>query len=40
MYRLRCSSYITKLVDFDQFRRVIEALANSWFTVVVLAPKS
>ena len=40
MYKLRCSSYITKPVDFDQFRRVIEALANYWFTVVVLAPKS
>ncbi|MEZ6123832.1 MAG: response regulator [Planctomycetaceae bacterium] len=36
MYRLRCSSYITKPVDFEQFLRVVRELGNYWFTVVVL----
>jgi two-component system response regulator len=36
MYKLRCSSYITKPVDFDQFQRVIEGIGDYWFTVVVL----
>lgn len=36
MYRLRCSSYITKPVDFSQFQRVIQELGRYWFTVVVL----
>ncbi|HUS39649.1 MAG: response regulator [Pirellulales bacterium] len=38
MYNLRCSSYITKPVDFVQFQRVIEEISNYWFTVVVLPP--
>jgi len=36
MYKLRCSSYIVKPVDFDQFLKIIRAIANYWFTVVVL----
>ena len=36
MYRLRCSSYITKPVDFDKFQHVIQDLTNYWFTLVVL----
>ena len=36
MYRLRCSSYIVKPVDFDQFLYVIRSIAEYWFTVVVL----
>ncbi len=36
MYRLRCSSYIVKPVDFIQFQRVINELTNYWFSVVVL----
>ena len=36
MYQLRCSSYITKPVDFDQFLRVIRSIGEYWFTVVVL----
>ncbi|MEZ6102259.1 MAG: response regulator [Pirellulaceae bacterium] len=36
MYHLRCSSYITKPVDFEQFQRVIQEFSNYWFTVVVL----
>ncbi|MEZ6047397.1 MAG: response regulator [Planctomycetaceae bacterium] len=39
-YRLRCSSYIVKPVDFIQFQRVVEELGNYWFTVVVLPPES
>ncbi len=36
MYKLRCSSYIVKPVDFDQFTRVVQELNNYWFAVVVL----
>jgi two-component system, chemotaxis family, response regulator Rcp1 len=36
MYKLRCSSYIVKPVDFEKFLRVIRSLAEYWFTVVVL----
>jgi CheY-like chemotaxis protein len=36
MYKLRCSSYIAKPVDLDQFLRVVQSLADYWFTVVVL----
>jgi len=40
MYKLRCSSFATKPVDFDQFVHVIQGIANYWFTVVVLPPKN
>ncbi|MGA8068576.1 MAG: response regulator [Terriglobales bacterium] len=40
MYRLRCSSYIIKPVDFDQFCRVIRSIAEYWFTVVVLPARA
>jgi two-component system, chemotaxis family, response regulator Rcp1 len=36
MYKMRCSSYIIKPVDFDQFLVVIRLIAEYWFTVVVL----
>ena len=36
LYKLRCSSYIVKPVDFDQFLRVVRSIAEYWFTVVVL----
>lgn len=36
MYQLRCSSYIVKPVDFEQFSRVIKLLTDYWFTVVAL----
>jgi chemotaxis family two-component system response regulator Rcp1 len=39
MYNLRCNSYIVKPVDFDQFLKVVRAIADYWFTVVVL-PKA
>ena len=36
MYGLRCSSYITKPVDFDNFVKAIGQLAGYWLTVVVV----
>lgn len=39
MYKLRCSSYIVKPIDFDQFLRVIRGIGDYWLTIVVL-PKS
>ena len=35
-YSLRCSSYVVKPVDFNQFSDVIKAIANYWFQLVVL----
>jgi two-component system response regulator len=39
MYKLRCSSYIVKPVDFPQFLRVIRDLGEYWLTVVALPPR-
>jgi chemotaxis family two-component system response regulator Rcp1 len=36
LYKLRCSSYIIKPVDFTQFVRAVGLIAEYWFTVVVL----
>ncbi len=36
MYGLRCSSYITKPVNFDNFVDAIGKLAGYWLTVVVM----
>ena len=36
MYALRCNSYITKPVDFDNFLDVISKFADYWLTVVVI----
>lgn len=36
MYKLRCSSYIVKPVDFEQFVRVIQEIGIYWFTIVVM----
>lgn len=38
-YRLGCSSYIVKPVDFDRFLVIVRSLAEYWFTVVMLPPK-
>lgn len=40
MYDLRCNSYITKPVDFEQFHRVVRSICEYWFTVVALPPKT
>jgi two-component system, chemotaxis family, response regulator Rcp1 len=39
MYQLGCSSYIVKPVDFEQFLKVVRAISEYGFTVVVL-PKA
>ena len=36
MYKMRCSSYIVKPVDFPKFLHVVRSIAEYWFTVVVL----
>jgi CheY-like chemotaxis protein len=36
MYQLRCSSYIVKPVDFEQFVQVVRAFGDYWLTAVVL----
>ena len=36
LYKMRCSSYIVKPVDFDKFLKVVRTIAEYWFTVVVL----
>ncbi len=38
-YDLGCNSFITKPVDMKQFTRVIQALEEYWFQVVILPPK-
>jgi two-component system, chemotaxis family, response regulator Rcp1 len=38
MYRLRCSAYITKPIDFEKFREVVRKICDYWFTLVVLPP--
>jgi two-component system response regulator len=40
LYRLRCSSYIVKPIDFDQFIRVVQEITNYWFKVVVVPHKA
>ena len=36
MYRLRCSSYVVKPVNFDNFTVAIRSLCEFWLTVVQL----
>ena len=36
MYKLRCSSYIVKPVNFGEFERIIRIFAEYWLTVAVL----
>jgi CheY-like chemotaxis protein len=36
MYKLRCNSYITKPVDFEQFVEAVKKFKDYWLSVVVL----
>jgi len=38
MYKLRCSSYITKPVDLGQFISIVQNITDHWFKVVVRPP--
>lgn len=38
-YKLRCSSYIVKPIDFEKFMSIIRELTDYWLTVVVLPPR-
>lgn len=37
-YKLRCSSYLVKPVNFDAFAKMIQTLGDYWFTLVTLPP--
>ena len=39
-YRLRCSTYIVKPVDFADFTKSIRLLIDYWFTLAALPPES
>jgi two-component system response regulator len=39
-YKLGCSSYIVKPVDFERFLVIMRLVAEYWFKVVMLPPKS
>ena len=36
MYKLRCNSFITKPLDFENFVKVIAQMTGYWLTVVVM----
>mgnify|MGYP000445126128 CR=1 FL=1 len=38
-YNLQANCYITKPVDFEQFRRVVASIEQFWFTLVKLPSK-
>jgi CheY-like chemotaxis protein len=40
MYKLRCSSYIVKPVDFEEFLRVVRSIAEYWFNIVVVPTRA
>ncbi len=37
-YDLKCNCYVTKPIDFDQFKQVVEAIDEFWFSIVKLPP--
>ena len=39
-YNLHANCYITKPLDFNQFRKVIESINNFWLSLVKLPPAS
>jgi len=38
MYKLRCSAYATKPLEFGELQKVVQGIADFWFTIVVLPP--
>ncbi|MBS1190961.1 MAG: response regulator receiver protein [Rhodocyclaceae bacterium] len=36
MYSLRCSTYIVKPLDFEEFQHIIQVIAEYWFSVATL----
>jgi CheY-like chemotaxis protein len=40
MYRLRCSSYICKPTEFDEYVDMIRKFADYWLSVVMLPPRA
>ena len=37
-YKLRCSSYLVKPVNFEAFAKMIQSLGDYWFSLVLLPP--
>lgn len=37
-YKLRCSSYLVKPINFEGFAKMIQSLSDYWFTLVTLPP--
>jgi CheY-like chemotaxis protein len=37
-YKLRCSSYLVKPINFEAFATMIKSLGDYWFTLVTLPP--
>jgi two-component system response regulator len=37
-YKLRCSSYLVKPINFDTFAKMIQSLGDYWFSLVTLPP--
>ena len=37
-YKLRCSSYLVKPINFDGFAKMVQSLTDYWFTLVTLPP--
>jgi CheY-like chemotaxis protein len=40
MYKLRCSSYIAKPVNFEKFSAIIRSITDYWFAIVELPPSN
>jgi two-component system, chemotaxis family, response regulator Rcp1 len=37
-YKLRCSSYLVKPINFEGFAKMVQSLTDYWFTLVTLPP--
>jgi len=37
-YKLRCSSYLVKPINFEGFAKMVQSLTHYWFTLVTLPP--